>query len=890
MVSYPTKRNNAAVTMLSWLLWSSLFTVSSQVTCPDDIAAPLCGPENVNVSFDVKSWTIFTTWDSAASSGTNEGLIYDVEVLYTDDLKKLHSEAIEVRSDQTGTQQRWSWRSPLPFECTTHAVRLRSRHLNKTSQWSPLQINPGKTVSSEPAMVPQDTFVKVGHNLTLCCVTTEEEPVMNFNGTRVVTRIGNHSYTITVHIQEPLPRCTISAFCKMRKHGTCVYAGYPPDDSHLKCETRDLERVECHWKIGRDTQLIKPGSTTYYKLNGCSCPDKTTSNCHQTVDVGQGEMTWTLEAQNPLGIVKIKETADLMRRVRMLAPVSVVASEVNARDARLDWQWKPQKYKTLNMLCQVQLEQSGHLEKRNYSGHGLGSVVLTGLTPADTYTVKVCCGTVKHFWKWGDNSVNSTFQTKGDIPDPLDVWMHTEKKQTVIAWNTLLANQSHGQILEYEVIWVKSVDQSRERRTVHPSSKSRPNYYTLPFVASEEEYVVTVTARNLNGSSTPSSVTLPSRFPDGMVTTKVFGRDGGFDLTWNASLSASSGYLVDWCPSFSTCSVEWVKVPSGVTRARIQSANLNGCVRYTISIYACTSQAQELLDRREGYVKECIPKDTVARLNTIQSDSHVRVSWNDIPPEQQTAFIHRYIVTYSDDTGTTINISTADATENSLTVSLKDLHRKSYKFTLKALTSVGTTNGKMFNVILKTDQTIWVMLLFLGGLLLFSLATIICYRNRRWLKREFYPDIPQPALKTDWLTTLKGYGGQVLHDEPCQCSQLDIIPVKVSRNQKEEKAIRSRQLPRTTAKVSSSSSESQYRGLDFANQSYNSFVFPAAEMELVEDYHPHTGPLLSPSPPEVSARGHLVFPAAEMELVEDYHPHTGPLLSPSPPEVSAGGD
>ncbi|XP_046900981.1 leukemia inhibitory factor receptor-like isoform X2 [Hypomesus transpacificus] len=877
--------------MLSLLLWSSLFTVSSQVTCPDDTGASLCGPENVNVSFDVKSWTIFTTWDDAASSGTNEGLIYDVEVLYTDDLKKLHTEAIKVRSDQTGTQHLWSWRSPLPFECTTHAVRLRSRHLNKTSQWSPLQINPGKTVLSEPAMVPMDTFVEVGHNLTLCCVTMGEEPVMKFNGTRVVTRIGNHSYTITVHIQEPLPLCTISAVCKTGTYGTCVYAGYPPDDRQLKCETRDLERVECHWNIGRPTQLIKRGSTTSYKLNGRSCPQNTTSNCIQTVDVGQGEVTWMLEAQNPLGIVKIKETADLMRRVRMLAPVNVVASEVNDRDVRLDWQWKPQKYKTLDMLCQVQLEHSGHREMRNCSGLGLGSVVVSGLTPADTYTVKVRCGTVKHFWKWGDNSEDTTFQTKGDIPEALDVWMHTEKKQTVIAWNTLLANQSHGHILDYEVIWGKSVDHSRERRTVHPSSKSGPNYYTLPFVASGEEYVVTVTARNLHGSSPPSSVTLPSRFPDGMVTTKVFGREGGFDLTWNASLSASHGYVVDWCPTSGTCSMEWVKVPAGVTRTRIQSANLEGCVRYTISIYACTSRAPELLDRREGYVKECIPEDTFAMLNTSLSDSHVSVTWIDIPPEQQTAFIHRYILTYSDDTGTIINISTANATENSLTVSLKDLHRKSYQFTLKALTSVGTTNGRNFYVNLKTDQPIWVMLLFLGAIFLFvSLATIICYRNRQWLKREIYPDIPQPALKTDWLTTLKGYGVQVLHDELCQSSQLDILPVMVSHNQEEEKAIRSRHLPRTTAEVSSSSSESRYGGVDFANPSYNSFVFPVAEMELCEDYHPHTGPLLSPNPPEVSARGHLVFPEAEMELCKDYHPHTGPLLSPSPLEVSAGGD
>lgn len=57
--------------------------------------------------------------------------------------------------------------------------------------------------------------------------------------------------------------------------------------------------------------------------------------------------------------------------------------------------------------------------QRNYSGIGLTSVVLHGLAPAQTYTVRVCCGLKQHFWKWGDWSKSSTFKTEEDSEYPI---------------------------------------------------------------------------------------------------------------------------------------------------------------------------------------------------------------------------------------------------------------------------------------------------------------------------------------------------------------------------------------------------------------------------------------------------------------------------------------
>lgn len=40
----------------------------------------------------------------------------------------------------------------------------------------------------------------------------------------------------------------------------------PPGDKDLQCETRDLTLVECHWRVGNNTQL--PKTRKRYRLLG----------------------------------------------------------------------------------------------------------------------------------------------------------------------------------------------------------------------------------------------------------------------------------------------------------------------------------------------------------------------------------------------------------------------------------------------------------------------------------------------------------------------------------------------------------------------------------------------------------------------------------------------
>ena len=80
-----------------------------------------------------------------------------------------------------------------------------------------------------------------------------------------------------------------------------------------------------------------------------------------------------------------------------------------------------------------------------------------------------------------------------------------------------LANQSHGDIIDYEVTWAKTTERGRPNRTKVAHTKTS---LALSLEATEE-YIITVTARNINGSSPPSTITIPRRNP-GMKPTHIW--------------------------------------------------------------------------------------------------------------------------------------------------------------------------------------------------------------------------------------------------------------------------------------------------------------------------------------------------------------------------------
>ncbi|XP_019216895.1 leukemia inhibitory factor receptor [Oreochromis niloticus] len=737
--------------MIAWLLLLSLFGKSTQDGQENGVLH--CGPQNVTLAHNDQ--TLLLKWeDDPSCSVIRDGLVYELQVLTAD--KPVHSGEVVVTPAQIGSTHSWKWTSHLPSQCARHSVRLRSQYNNQSSPWLQKTL-PGMQSPAEISVFPKDKILEVGSRATFCCIVPEGKSFkrMYVNGYKgIEKKISEHVHALTVHLEKQSENWS-DVICETTKgeiSGASFHAGYPPGDSDLQCETRDLESVDCFWNVGRKMEELDIVRRKY-QLHGSPCISGHLGKCFQKLEVDAAERNWTLTVTNPLGKLELHDKADLTKRVHMVAPDKVAASTVNPRNISLKWSWTVQKYSNLNLTCQVDVSDGDSnttvFQIENF-GVGLTAAVIKDLIPHWDYDMRVRCGTAQHFWKWGDWSRSVKIHTKGDVPDALDVWMKVKEDQTVISWKVPLTNQSHGEIFDYKVSWAKTKEKNQSNQT----NVSRSNHSLTLTLDPSEEYMVTVTARNINGSSSPSTIIIPRRNLDKseVKTSWISGSNGSFFLSWPVSPNASCGYIVDWCPVFGNCTFEWMKVPPNRTLTTIFSKNFEDGRRYLLSIYACTESAPVLLQRREGYVRETKIEAELFKLKYKQKDSAVEVSWEPIPLEKQTASIHGYILYYQDKSGDVFNVSTDDPDATSLTA--KNLNISTYTFTVTALTAVGLCGNTSIIVILNplADQLIMLTLISLGAVfLIVSVSIIICYRHWACIKHKVCPPIPKPVL-TEWLT------------------------------------------------------------------------------------------------------------------------------------------
>ncbi|XP_034564839.1 leukemia inhibitory factor receptor-like [Notolabrus celidotus] len=756
--------------MITWLLLVLLFCKSKQDKDGTEGGVSHCGP--LNLTLTSSDQTIMSTWkDDPSCSAARDGLRYEVVVLIEE--QEVHHEEVAVMSEQIGLTHSWRWTSSLVLECASHTVRIRSNMSTRTQE----KTLPGKRASKKPEVYPQGKVFAVHSTATFCCILPAREVfnkmyLSGYNESHMkITRISNHTYTLTVLLDKPSKYSCTNVKCQSSNSGACAYIGYPPGDRDLQCETRDMETVDCYWEVGRKTNLSTRKISTKHQLNGRNCSNSSMGRCSLKVEEEAGERNWTLMAQNPLGQVELTDRADLMQRVRMFAPMNVSDSTVNARNVTLTWEWEVQRYHDLDITCQVHVSHEATKATSKTPGIGLRSAVVMDLIPNWNYKATVRCGTTQHLWKWGDWSTSVDFHTRGDVPDALDVWMQTEENQTVVVWKELRADQSHGDILEYEVSWAKTTE--REQRNT--TTADRKSHSVILDQDPAEEHIIIVRARNINGSSSPSTIIIPRRKPDRTTvnTSRIIGSDGGFNLSWSESPAAGCGYIVDWCPTSESCRMEWLKVSPDQTKARVVSKNFRDGQRYTLSVYACTHTAPVLLERREGYIKEQRMKDSIfTSLKWNQQDSDVVVSWKPVPLRDQTAFIVGFVLYCEDDNNKIVcNVSTDNPDATTLTAT--NLNITTYTFTVKAKTAVGECGASSITATLNslTDaliQVVSISLVSVFGLL--SLITILCYRHWSCIKHKVYPPIPKPVLRDNWFTpgdnSRHFHVGQSHHSEP----------------------------------------------------------------------------------------------------------------------------
>ncbi|KAM4616964.1 LIF receptor subunit alpha a [Polymixia lowei] len=738
---------------LIWLFCVLLGLCAIHTHGEDAPAVPL----EVSLSANTERQQLSVSWLGGAST------TFDVIILRTE-----FNETVfygTVTADQVSGRHQWNWTSVEPLECTSLSVRIRSRSGQTTSKWSDNEILQGMDLPQYKGsdMYPKDHVLRVGANTTFCCILPERalfgsiryrDSVMN------AKRLSRRSYAITKTSQEHSSVTGTNVFCnsdqKILLTGTVVFVGYPPLPSDLVCETQDLTSAVCQWNRGRDTYLYGKSRITYYTLNGRSCI-KDNQNWHTiptVCSVPQWDGNWTLVAKNPLGQYSLTDSAELRHRVRPVAPANLT-SVSHAWNATLKWQWQYKSFDSLALICQVKLASQWLTSTRTFPGVGLRSVVLLNLHPDEQFTVNVRCGAQQNFWKWGDWSNTITFKTNIDIPEAPDVWVSMDRDNTgQVMWKPLTRRQSHGAITGYEVTLWNPEDTMQHTETVSQSSYAvRINLTHM--ATANGKIVASVTAKNRAGLSPPSSVAIPLSVADvepPAVSRAVYA-DGGFPLSWQSDANASCGYVVEWRDSscLQNCSPDWTKLASENTNISLQSGNFLPGVRYTLSLYSCSSEAPELLQRWQGYSQELVPSSSVPHLLTNQQQSDIQLSWGEIPWVKRRGFLLGYHIYLSNGSQLTLLANLSDPSSRSYTV--KGLPVCTYKFTVKAYTSAGEDTGSTASITMES-YTDWLILEILGSLgtmtCFLVIVTFICYKKRKWVKKAFYPDIPEPKLAGDW--------------------------------------------------------------------------------------------------------------------------------------------
>ncbi|XP_026178468.1 LIF receptor subunit alpha a isoform X2 [Mastacembelus armatus] len=689
---------------------------------------------------------------------------FDLMIFRTEFNETVFYDTVSVTVNQVTGRHQWNWTSAVPLECASLSIKIRSRDGETTSKWSNTEILQGSDHASnkKSQMFPQDKVQPVGANTTFCCIMGQGKGFGRIHyGTAVMkaTQISTQSYAVTVVNQGPSSSTGTNVFCLDDSSepltGAVVFVGYPPLPSDFVCETHDLISAVCQWTVGRDTHLTGKRKT-HYSVNNRQCTEESRQQKQKKCRVPQWEGNWTLVAENRLGQYSLTDSAELSHRVNPVAPANLSCS-AHAWNATVRWHWKYSSYSSLALDCQVKLSSHGSCRNYTFSGVGLQSVFLSDLYPDEEYSVQVRCGAQQNFWKWGTWSEPFSFKTSTYVPDAPDVWMWMNKDNTgQLVWKPLTRRQSHGQITSY-IVTLWSLEEKLNYMEIFVPDTSVPiNLTQITAFSSDSKVIASVAAKNVEGLSQPATVVIPLHLTDvdpPAVSRAVY-LDRGFPLSWQSNANATCGYVVEWYDATCVwdCHVEWMKVAAGNTNVSMESENFQPGVRYNFSLYSCSSEAPELLQRWQGYMQELVPSSSVS-LSTTQEGADVLLTWGEIPVVSTRGFLLGYNIYIRSGAQLTLLANLPDPQSRSYTV--KGLSMGTYKFTVKAFTSAGEDTGTTASITLEPYN--WLILEILASLgvtaLFLVVVTLICYKKRNWVKKAFYPDIPEPKLPGDWSRT-----------------------------------------------------------------------------------------------------------------------------------------
>lgn len=642
-----------------------------------------------------------------------------------------------------------------------------------------------KEAVTQPCATVQtsSSVVALGSPVRATCVIRDDCPVASGQAVHIEWRLNDRSVPDSSVANESsrISEVVLQSFNDTRAVLTCciqaspavilggveIRAGYPPSaPENLYCYTNLTvpSTISCRWDPGQ----LEPHLPTKYSLH----THIRDSNENFTYKLLPGKHRYTIPRSDFVFFSEMEIYVKVMNELGETASNPVILEPISAAKFDppkiLNIQAIPKRYGCLKLRWALSRHQSWmqttrlNLEVRlRTTDHGQQSeqIIAVNLVRA-TRSVDQC--RLRHGTRY-ISQIRVRYQQS-----PWSEWSSSQSGVTLESAPTGLLDS-----------WVKtSGDQMHKQRNIHlfwkPSKQFRANGQNVSYVVSlqkgEKGQVcvtvgnycsfqlpakakkVYVSAVNAAGKSTPTEVRIytpkahSALLGDIMVTPYD---NRSLLVQWTGlDSSALTGYVVEWTPLLHTDpSFIGFDIVDRNQSSLIITGSFEPYKPYGISVYPRFKDGIGLPQTANAYSRQKAPSMAPKMRIKKTWQSHVELTWDEIPLDQRNGMIQSYRVFYWAEKG---RVQVVNAKPDERRVLLKDLNnRLLYEAFMMVSTLGGNYNGSVIHFGVEPFDAVAVVMIafssFVALFLMLICLTVTCFSNHKRLKMRLWPIVPDPA-------------------------------------------------------------------------------------------------------------------------------------------------
>ncbi|XP_059194532.1 granulocyte colony-stimulating factor receptor [Centropristis striata] len=634
----------------------------------------------------------------------------------------------------------------------------------------------------QPCAVVMTTspVVRLGSPVTATCVIRDSCPLVAGQALQIDWRLRDRILPGTMATNEnaTVSEVVIANFNLTREFLTCcvqaspvggveIRAGYPPEaPQNLSCQTNltTPNTLTCSWAPGPlETHL-----TTKYTLH----TQIWDTDENQTYELQPGVHRYTIPRSGfvlfsdmEIYVKAVNELGEAASAPIILEPISSAKFDVPTIEKvqavpkrlgclKLSWTLSQQQAWMRDYRLNVEVR----LKTADSSQWSEPPILLSRVRP--TRSVDQCRllhGTqylaqirVRYQQSpWSEWSSSQSGVTLESAPTGrLDSWMkvsgdHMHKQlKMLLFWKPSKQFRANGQNVSY-IVWVNELPGEQGKLC-----STKESYCT--FLLPRRVKRVYLSAVNGAGKSSRTEVRiLLPKARDVISDVSVIPHDDTSLLVqWkNLDPSGLSSLVVEWGPLVNAdVSLTRFEITNKTQTRLVLTGSFEPYKPYGISVYPRFKDGIGLPQTVNAYWRQKAPS-MVPKIQLKKIwDSHVELTWDEIPLEQRNGIIQKYRVFYWDK-NRPVKVVNADLEER--TVVLKDLNAASlYEAFLMVSTYGGSLNGSTTHFKIESFDQVAVVIVTVscvGLSFLIVFVAMACFSNNKRLKGHFWPAVPDPA-------------------------------------------------------------------------------------------------------------------------------------------------